>query len=75
MFVTNEKVSEIADNLLSNFEVGDLHSRSSLREIARHARDELADNGLPTRRSLCFVVAKVALANWVGTVDAHKGRS
>jgi len=65
MFVTDEKIAEIADNLQSAFEVGSLHSQSSIREIAAHAAEELADNGLPTRKSLCFVVAKVALMNWI----------
>jgi len=64
MFVTDDKIAEIADNLQSAFEIGLLHSQSKISEIARHAADELADNGLPTRRSLCLVVAKVALATW-----------
>lgn len=65
MFVTDQKIAEIADNLQNAFEVGPLHSQSSISEIAAHAADELADNGLPTRRSLCLVVAKVALATWI----------
>ena len=67
MFVTDQTIAEIADNLQSAFEVGSLHSRSSISEIANHAADELADAGLPTRRSLCLVVAKVALMTWTET--------
>ena len=72
MFVTDQKIAEMADNLQSAFEVGSLHSQSSIREIAAHAADELADNGLPTRKSLCFVVAKVALATWTETTIQTK---
>lgn len=72
MFVKDEKIAEIADNLQSAFEVGSLHSQSKISEIARHAADELADNGLPTRRSLCLVVAKVALATWIETTIQTK---
>ena len=72
MFVTDKKISEIADNLQSAFEVGSLHSQSSISEIAAHAADELADNGLPTRKSLCLVVAKIALAHWIETIMQTK---
>lgn len=72
MFVTDKKIAEIADNLQSAFEVGSLHSQSSISKIAAHAADELADSGLPTRRSLCLVVAKVALATWTETTIQTK---
>ena len=72
MLVTDKKIAEIASNLQSEFEVGSLHSHSSISEIASHAADELADNGLPTRRSLCLVVAKVALATWIETIMQTK---
>lgn len=72
MFVTDQKIAEIADNMQSAFEVGSLHSHSSINTIAEHAADELADNGLPTRPSLCLVVAKVALAAWIETTIQTK---
>ena len=72
MFVTDKIISEVADGMLNNFESGSLHSRSSIREIASHAKEELADRGLPTRKSLCFVVAKVALMTWHETIHETK---
>ena len=74
MFVTDQIISEVADGMLNNFEGGTLHSRSSIREIASHAKEELADRGLPTRKSLCFVVAKVALMAWQEEIHATKQR-
>ena len=68
MYVKPNQIAEIADNMQPLFESGPLHSRSRIGEIARHAAEELADAGLPTRRSLCFVVAKVALATWQETI-------
>lgn len=68
MFVTNAKIAKVAEQMQPLFEIGSLHSRSRIGEIARHAADELADAGLPTRRSLCFTVANVALATWQETI-------
>ena len=72
MFVTDQKIAEVADDLQCHFEVGDLHTRSSVKAIAWKAKEELAEHGLPTRQSLCFVVAKVALATWHETVHQVK---
>lgn len=68
MFVTNAQIEKVADQMQPLFEIGSLHSRSRIGEIARHAAGELADAGLPTRRTLCFVVANVALATWQETI-------
>ena len=69
MFVNNKTVKEIALAIQPAFEFGNLYSRSSIREIAQHAREELAERKLPTRKSLCFVVAKLALALWHETIQ------
>ena len=69
MFVTDQIIAEVADEMQSLFEVGSLHSRSKIGEIARHAKEALAENGLPTRKSLSVVVAKTALMTWQETVD------
>ena len=50
----DQKIAEVADEMQSLFEVGPLHSQSKIGVIARHAQEALADNGLPTRKSLCF---------------------
>ena len=72
MFVTDQKIAEIADEMQSLFEVGDLHTQSSAKAIAWKAKEALADNGFPTRQSLCFVVAKAALMTWQETVHQTK---
>jgi len=64
MFVTDQKIAEVAEDLLPLFEVGDLHSRTRVGKIAIHAKEALQEHGMPTRFSLCCVVAKVALAAW-----------
>ena len=64
MFVDDRKIAEVAEDLLPLFEVGDLHSRTRVSAIAVHAREALQEHGLPTRFSLCCVVAKVALMAW-----------
>jgi len=64
MFVTDEKISEVAEDLMPIFRHGDLHSQTRLGEVAIHAKEALQDHGLPTRSSLCFVVAKVAMMFW-----------
>tara|TARA_A100000172_G_C2998619_1_gene95483 strand:- start:452 stop:682 length:231 start_codon:yes stop_codon:yes gene_type:complete len=64
MFVTDKKIAEVAEELLPLFEVGDLHSRTKVGKIAIHAKEALQEHGLPTRFSLCCVVAKVALTAW-----------
>ena len=71
MFVSDKTIAEIASDMQSRFEF-DLHSRSSISEVARAAREELADRGLPTRKSLSFVIAKVALMTWQSTVFETK---
>jgi len=68
MFVTDEKVNEVAEELLYQFEVGELHSRCSTGTVARAAMEVLADNGLPLRQSLAFVIAKKAQAAWIEQV-------
>ena len=53
-FVSDSQCNELADNLLNSFAVGELHSQSSIKEIARVAQELLADDGLPTRWSLAI---------------------
>ncbi len=74
-FVTEQVINDIADELQSSFECGSLHSKSSIPEIGFRARDELADRGLPTRPSLCIVIAKIALMTWRESIHQVKSRS
>ncbi len=68
MFVTDKTISEIAETLQSDFENGDLHSRSNIHQIAKLAQQELSERELPIRKSLAIVIAKVALATWQETI-------
>ena len=72
MFVTEDQVMEIAQDLQSDFLHGNLHSQSSIPSIAQRAREELADRNLPTRKSLCFVIAKQAQLMFHGNVLSVK---
>lgn len=74
MFVTDEKISEVAEDLMPIFRHGDLHSQTRLGKVAIHAKEALQDHGLPTRSSLCFVVAKIAMIFWreeISKVNQH----
>ena len=45
MFVTDQIIANVADEMQSTFEGGTLHSRSKIGEIARHAKEALAEAG------------------------------
>ena len=66
MFVSHETICDIADDMQSSFEFS-LHSQSSMNEIARVAREHLQERGLPTRASLCRVIAQVARVQWLAS--------
>ena len=72
MFVTDKTISEIAETLQSDFENGDLNSRSNIHQIAKLAQQELLERELPARKSLAVVVAKIALATWRETIFKTK---
>ena len=63
MFITPQKIEDISNELLINFEFS-LTSVSKLTEIADIVQQHMADNNLPTRFSLCLVIAKVMKAKW-----------
>ena len=67
MFITPEKIEEISNELLIHFE-HNLTSVSRLPEIAETVQQHMADNNLPTRFSLCLVIAKVMKAKWSNRV-------
>ena len=68
MFLTTDHIEEVAADLLPSFEVGNLNSRTPRRVVAAAAREALADRHLPTRRSLCYVVADVARTQWQAAI-------
>ena len=73
MFLTTDHIESVATDLLPSFEVGNLNTRTPRRVVAAAAREALADRHLPTRRSLCYVVADVARVMWRATViDTHR---
>lgn len=63
-YATAEQIARCADDLLSAFAEGPLHSQSSTRQILPHAYVAMADHGLPARRSLALLIAKKAHAAW-----------
>ena len=71
-YITDSQVLEVAESLQSHFEIGSLYSRSTLPEIAQHAREELQERNFPTRKSLCFLIAKLSLNLWQGTIHSIK---
>ena len=68
VFVSDDTINEIADDMQSAFHFT-LHSQSRIAEIVPVAREQLADRGLPTRASLCVVIAKRALMRFRATVE------
>ena len=72
MFVSENAVNAAADDLLQYFEIGPLHSRSSVREILPHAIEIMAEHGMPFRRSLAIVIAKRAQAAWIEMIHSMK---
>lgn len=72
MFATDKMVNAAADDLLTVFENGSLHSRSSVREILPHAIEVMAEHNLPSRRSLAVVIAKRAQAAWQEIIQNTK---
>ena len=71
-WVSDERLFEIAEDMQVLFEVGNLHSRSTSGDVAAKAREYLADEGLPTKRSVCFLVAKYASLLWLGKIEEVK---
>ena len=72
MFATEKMVNAAADDLLTVFENGPLHSRSSVREILPHAVEVMAEHNLPSRQSLAVVIAKRAQAAWIEIIHNTK---
>tara|TARA_Y100001938_G_C7884189_1_gene326516 strand:+ start:115 stop:351 length:237 start_codon:yes stop_codon:yes gene_type:complete len=72
MFVSDEKCNEIAEEMLLLMEVGDLHSQSKIKHVARAAMILLHDEGLPARWSLACVIAKKAQAAWQEQIHRTK---
>jgi hypothetical protein len=67
-YIPDSQVDNCADDLLTAFAEGPLHSQSSINQILPHAYVAMADHGLPARRSLAIVIAKRAQAAWQGEI-------
>ena len=67
-YVSNQRAYEVACDTLTLYEVGNLHSQSSTRQVARCVQRILTDEGLNTRWSLCLMIAKQAQVMWLGQV-------
>lgn len=77
MFLTNNDLQNVAHAVQPSFEVGSLHSRSSIWQIFPIVQEELMDMGYPQsvyeRKSLVLCICKLAQAMWNGKIDALKG--
>lgn len=77
MFLTNNDLQNVARAVQPNFEVGSLHSRSSIWQIFPIVQEELMDMGYPQsvyeRKSLVLCICKIARTMWDGKIFATKG--
>ena len=71
-YISDETAHQIALDMQNCFMFGNLHSQSTIPEIAVRVRDELLDRRITARRSLCLMIAKMALAQWHGTIMLTK---
>ena len=67
-FISDDTVDEIAEDMQGSFHTV-LHSQSTIPQIAFWVRREMEDRGLPTRKSLCFLIARRALLKWHLTIQ------
>jgi len=71
MFVTDDKIDALSSDIAEN--CWEVTSVSTVRQILPHVIDAMADEGLPKRKSLAIVIAKMALAKWNETIVQTKG--
>ena len=76
MFLSNNDLENVAHAVQPSFEVGSLHSRSSIWQIFPIVQEELMDMGYPQsvyeRKSLVLSICKVAQAMWNGKIVVTK---
>ena len=66
-YVTDAQIEEIADALQDHYNFG-LISTDPVPKILPYVYDELRERGLPMRRSLAIVIAKVTQAKYYATI-------
>ena len=71
-FVTRQEAENIALGMQNLFLVGPFTSQSRVPHIAERAAEHLEDAGIFPKRSLCLMIAKIALTMWIGTIQAVK---
>jgi len=62
MFVTDDKIDALSTDIAEN--CWEVTSFSTVGQILPHVIDAMADEGLPNRKSLAIVIAKMTLAKW-----------
>ena len=65
-FIPDAELEPARQALLMQFEYGELHSRSTARQILPFALDALDDAGLPRRESLALMIGRQAQTAWIG---------
>jgi len=74
-YMSNNDCWKIAQLIQSSFEIGNLCSRSSLRDVSYAVQDCMQDEGfgeLTDRKSLVLLISKMALAEWESTITSTK---
>ncbi len=66
-FISRGEATEIAAEIQNLFLVGDLNSRSRVPQVAQRVAEHLRDEGVTPKRSLCLMIAKMALTMWIET--------
>ena len=76
MFLTNNDLQNVAHAVQPSFEIGSLHSGSSIWQIFPIVQEELIDMGYPknicNRRSLVLCICKLSQAMWNGKIVSMK---
>ena len=70
-FVTDDKIDALSSDIAEN--CWEVTSFSTVGQILPHVLDAMADEGLPNRKSLAIVIAKMTLAKWNETIVQTKG--
>ena len=62
MFVTDDKIDALSSDIAEN--CWEINSFSTVRQILPHVFGAMSDAGMPKRKSLAIVIAKMTLAKW-----------
>jgi len=70
MFVTDDNIDALSTDIAET--CWEVNSFSTVRQILPHVFDAMSDAGMPKRKSLAIVIAKMTLAKWHESIVQHK---